>query len=268
MNKDFVIVTSLYNLSEVKRDDDRDWDTYLEWFSKTLQIKCPFIIFAESSLSSFIMEHRNEYDTFIVSETLDQIPLIHLKDKIQSILDSKKYQENMSDPKRIECKDSMYSVIQYSKFKWLKKSSEINPFNSKYFFWLDAGASRFIDSSDIENEYPSKEALESLNGIDNTFLLQYNPEYYADLVNSNSLPLDYLWDNRSFICGSMFGGNAKSIELINKEIDDIMDHMISHECINNEQIALGYLCKDKEDLFTLFYRTNPRNHLSLFQEMT
>jgi len=44
--------------------------------------------------------------------------------------------------------------------------------------------------------------------------------------------------------------------------------MISYECINNEQIALGYLCKNKEDLFTLFYRTNPRNHLSLFQEMT
>jgi hypothetical protein len=81
MRNDFVIVTSLHNLSGVKRDDNRDWDTYLEWFSKTLQIKCPFIIFAESNLSSFIMSHRDDHDTFIVSETLDQIPLFHLKER-------------------------------------------------------------------------------------------------------------------------------------------------------------------------------------------
>lgn len=268
MKNDFVIVTSLYNLSEVKRDDNRDWDTYLEWFSKTLKIKCPFIIFTESNLSSFIMSHRDEHSTFIISETLEQVPLYDLKDKIQSVLDSEEYKKKMSDTNRVECKDSMYSVIQYSKFKWLKRASELNPFNSKYFFWLDAGASRFIDPSDLENEYPSKESIESLDGIDNTFLLQYNPEYYIDLVNAKSLSKDYLWDNRSFICGSMFGGNSKSIEIIDKEIDDVMDWMISNNCVNNEQIALGYLCKYKEDLFTLFYRNNPRIHLSLFQEMS
>lgn len=267
MNTDFAIVTSLYNLSELKRDDDRNWNTYLNWFSKTLQINCPFIIFAESNLSNFIMKHRNENPTFIINQSLNEIPLYYLKDQIQSILDSDEYKKNMSDCERIECKDAIYSVIQYSKFKWLKESSRINPFNSKYFFWLDAGASRFIDSSDMKNEYPSQESINQLEKIDNTFLLQYNFEYYTDLVNSCRLSLDYLWDNRSFICGSMFGGNAESIKIIDKEIDDVMNLMISHKCINNEQIALGYLCKNKEELFTRFYRTNPKNHLSLFQEM-
>lgn len=268
MINDFVIVTSLHNLSEIKRDDNRDWNTYLEWFSKTLKINCPFIIFTESNLSSFIMSHRDQQSTFIVEETLEEVPLYHLKDEIQFVLDSDEYKEKMSDTKRVECKDSMYSVIQYSKFKWLKKASEINPFNSKYFFWLDAGASRFIDSSDIKKQYPSKETITQLKNIDNTFLLQYNPEYYSDLVNSKNLSKDYLCDNRSFICGSMFGGNAESIKMIDEEIDSIMSWMISNKCVNNEQIALGYLCKNKEHLFTLFYRTNPRNHLSLFQEMS
>jgi hypothetical protein len=266
MNTDFVIVTSLHNLDEVKRDDNRSWDTYLEWFSETLKIKCPFIIFADSDLSSFIMSHRDKHSTFIINEELEEIPFYHLKDQIQSILDSEEYKTKMSDTNRVECKDSMYSVIQYSKFKWLKRSSEINPFNSKYFFWLDAGASRFIEPTDTE--YPSKEALEQLEGIDNTFLIQYNHEYYSDLVSPETLTKDYLWDNRSFICGSMFGGNSKSVELVDKEIDKIMNYMLDNKCLNNEQIALGYLCKEKENLFTRFYRTNPRNHLSLFQEMT
>lgn len=266
MTNDFVIVTSLHNLSDVKREDNRSWETYLEWFSKTLKIKCPFIIFADSDLSSFIMGNRDQHSTFIISEKLEDIPLYHLKDKIQSVLDSEEYKEKMSDIDRVECKDSMYSVIQYSKFKWLKRAQEINPFNSKYFFWLDAGASRFIETPDVD--YPSKEALKQLEGIDNTFLVQYNPEYYTDLVNLKTLSKDYLFDNRSFICGSMFGGNPASIEMINNEIDEIVDYMIENKCFNNEQIALGYLCKQKEDLFTRFYRTNPHSHLSLFQEMS
>ena len=47
---------------------------------------------------------------------MDQIPYYDLKDEIQGILDSDEYKENISDPDRIECKQAMYSVIQYSKF--------------------------------------------------------------------------------------------------------------------------------------------------------
>jgi hypothetical protein len=267
MKNDFVIVTSLYNLSDVKRDDGRDWQTYLDWFSKTLQIKCPFIIFTESNLTEFILNERKDNLTHIITEPLTEIPLYHLKDDIQEILDSDEYKDSMTNINRIECKDSIYSVIQYSKFKWIKKASEINPFNSKYFFWLDAGASRFIEDDQIAKEYPSKEAIEKLDGIDNTFLIQYNNEYYFDLVYSDKLTENYFFDDRSFICGSMFGGNAEAIKIIDKEIDDIMKFMISNNCINNEQIALGYLCKNKEEHFSLFYRNSPRNHLTLFQEM-
>lgn len=266
MKKDFVIVTSLHNLKEVRRDDNRSWNDYLEWFSETLKIKCPFIIFADPDLDEVILNNRDKTNTFIVHEKIEEIPLYHLKDKIQSILDSDDYKSNMSDVSRIECRDSMYSVIQYSKFKWLKKASEINPFNSKYFFWLDAGASRFINISNIE--YPTDDALEKLKEIDNTLLIQYNHEYYSDLVNSETLTKDYFWDNRSFICGSMFGGTSSSLEIIGHEIDQIIDYMMENECFNNEQIALGFLCNNKEDLFTRFYRTNSRNHLSLFEEMS
>lgn len=263
----FSIVTSLYNLTDVHRGDSRSWNDYLDWFGKTLQIKCPFIIFTEEETVDFIREQRKDLPTHITTTKLEEVPLYHLKDTIQNVLNSSEYKEEMSDINRVECKNSMYSIIQYSKFKWLKKSSELNPFNSKYFFWLDAGASRFLDSSDYKEEYPSQEALTQLKQIDNTFLLQYNPDYYPDLVNSNMLPEEYFWDNRAFVCGSMFGGNSQSISSIDEEMDNIMKIMIENNCVNNEQIALGYLCKNKEHLFTRYYRTNPNQHLSLFQEM-
>ena len=263
----FSIVTSLYNLSDVRRGDGRKWDDYLEWFGKTLQIRCPFIIFTEEDTVDFIKEQRIDLPTHIITTTLEEVPLYHLKKDIQDILDTPEYKETIIDPDRVECKDSLYSVIQYSKFKWLRESCKINPFDSKYFFWLDAGASRFIDSLLYFYDYPSKEALEKLDEIDNSFLVQYNAEVYPDLTYTKTLPKEYLWDNRSFICGTMFGGNAESIITIDKEMDLIMDMMMEDGCINNEQIALGYLCKNKDNLFACFERRNPIQHLALYQEM-
>lgn len=264
----FSFVTSLYNLSDVRRGDGRNWDDYLDWFGRTLQIKCPFIIFTEEETVDFIKEQRGDLPTHIITTTLEEVPLYGLKDQIQKVLDSPEYEESMSDTDRVECKDSMYSVIQYSKFKWLKESSKINPFDSKYFFWLDAGVSRFIEKRLYDEEYPSKLSLEKLDEIDNSFLIQYNTECYPDLVNPKTLSENYLWDNRSFVCGSMFGGNAKSIDSIDKQIDEVMEIMLETGCMNNEQIALGYLCKnDNDDLFACFERNNPRQHLALFQEM-
>jgi hypothetical protein len=267
MKNNFVIVTSLYNIKELQRDDNRSWEDYIKWFSKTLKIKCPFIIFTENELVETIENVRKDLPTKIIVEPFDQIPYFHLKDSIQEVIDSEFYKENMSDINRVECKNSMYPVIQYSKFKWLKKASEINPFESKFFFWLDAGASRFLYDCSIENNYPSEDALQSLEEIGNTFLIQYNTEYYPDLVNSQTLSEKYLWDNRSFICGSMFGGNEISIKNMSQEMDQLLKYMIEHKNINNEQIAIGYLCKKKENFFTKFYRINSSNHLSLFQEM-
>lgn len=267
MKTDFVIVTSLFNLSQLKRDDNRDWNSYLEWFAKTLQVKCPFIVFTEPNLSDFVTQQRGDKLTYIVEQQLTQIPLYHLKEPVQEILDSVEYKAKMSDTSRVECKDSMYLAIQYSKFKWLKQATQINPFNSKYFFWLDAGASRFIDESEMQNTYPSSQALNQLARVDNTFVIQYNHEYYHDLVNSNRLSPEYLWDNRSFTCGSMFGGNRQAIAAIDVEIDITLNYMLKEHCVNNEQIALGYLCKNKPEFFTKHHRSNPGKHLTLFQEM-
>ena len=55
-------------------------------------------------------------------QDVEEMPYYHLKDQIQEILDSEEYKEKMADPGRIECKYAMYSVIQYSKFQWIKQA--------------------------------------------------------------------------------------------------------------------------------------------------
>ena len=260
-------VTIVSALFDIERVDGRPWEEYLKWFEEFLKLKTPMILFVSNDVAEFIGEKRNDIPTEIVVQNVDQIPYYDLKDQIQEILDTDEYKENISDPDRIECKQAMYSVIQYSKFPWLKDAAAENPFNSDYFFWLDAGGSRFFGLYDLKKEYPSKEAVKSLEDMGESFLVQMNTEYYTDLSGAKELDLDYLYDNRSYVLGSMFGGHKNAVPKVCDMVEDIfINGMINRGNVNNEQIALGYLLKSRPDDFSTYERTNGK-HMALFEEL-
>lgn len=265
--KEVTIVSSLFNIEREKMDG-RSWEEYLKWFEYTLALKCPMVLFITEDLVSLVEEKRKNIPTEIIIQKVDEIPYYYLKESLDNIINSEEYKDKISDPSRIECQHSMYSIIQYSKFKWLKQAIEENPFNSKFFFWLDAGGSRFFDGYDITLDYPSQNAIDALEQMGDKFLIQMNMEYYNDLVNTNILPESYLLDNRSYVLGSMFGGTPSALNKVSEDIEDILLHkMIDSGFVNNEQIALGYLVKQNSDDYEIYERRDGK-HMSLFTELS
>lgn len=267
-------VTLVSALFDINRVDGRKWDEYLKWFEITLKLRVPMVLFLDRDMQEYIDERRgdmfsqNEYlKTQTLYQTVEDIPYYELKDQIQDILDSDQYKKDMADPERIECKQAMYPIIQYSKFPWLTQAAAMNPHGSDYFFWLDAGGSRFFEDYDLTQNYPSEEAKKALDEMGDSFLVQMNTEYYTDLANAKTLTTDYLYDNRSYVLGSMFGGHKKSLFRVCDMVHDVlMNDMIANNTINNEQIALGYLIKKYPDEFSLYERTNQK-HMALFHEL-
>ena len=267
-------VTLVSALFDINRVDGRKWEEYLKWFEITLKLRVPMVLFLDRDMQEYIDERRgdmfseNEYlKTQTLYQTVEDIPYYELKDQIQEILDSDQYKKDMSDPERIECKQAMYPIIQYSKFPWLTQAAAMNPHGSDYFFWLDAGGSRFFEDYDLTQNYPSEEAKKALDEMGDSFLVQMNTEYYTDLANAKTLSTDYLYDNRSYVLGSMFGGHKKSLFRVCDMVHDVlMNDMIANNTINNEQIALGYLIKKYPDEFSLYERTNQK-HMALFHEL-
>lgn len=246
------LVTSLYNINRSELDG-RKWDDYLSWFSKTLKLKSPMVIFVENDMVDFVTKHREKLPTKIITQNLKEIPYYCLKDRMDLVISSEDYKNKILDPNRIECKSSLYNIIQYSKFKWVEKVSIENYFNSEYFLWVDAGLSRFFYDIDLNESYPGKSALESLMSVKDNILIQVFLSYYPDLINADTLNIDYLKDNRSYIMGGMFGAGKEAIKKLCAIIDNILEQMISDNIINNEQIALGYLYKKHPELFVEFF---------------
>lgn len=257
------IVTSLYDINR-KELDGRSWDTYLEWFGKTLELKSPMVIFVDSSTADFVEKCRAGLPTKIIVESLEKSPYYHLKERIDSIISSPEYPFRVKDANRIECKSSLYNIVQFSKFSWVEKAAEMDLFGTDLFLWLDAGISRFFGSLGISTdiEYPGKDSLAEIGNLEDKIYLQMFMSSYPDLPCATDISEDYLRDNRSYITGGIFMASKKSIGKIKERVDQVLfDLMLNNQIINNEQIVLGYLIKKDTEMFSFF-----RNYIHLHRD--
>jgi hypothetical protein len=249
------LVTALYNIDRSGSGDGRSFEDYLSWFSETLKVKSPMVIFVEESLKSFVETNRKDLPTKIIVQPLEEIPYYELNDEIQDILDSENFKSNIGSPTRVECKMSLYNVVIYSKFSWVKRVIEENPFNSEYFMWIDAGLSRFFDDHGVttKNSYPSESAIDTLIENKECVLIQTSMSYYPDLVNASECSEDYFWDARTWIMAGLWGGGSDVLLKFCDMVDDVLrNKMIKNKVINNEQNVMAYLYKNNDDMFVVF----------------
>lgn len=250
------IVTALYNIDRETKGDYRKWTDYLEWFKSTLQLNIPMIIFIPSYLKDFVTEHRpSSYKTKVIIQEQQDIPYAYLEPRIREILSNQSYKQHIKDNKRVECILPYYNIIQYSKFKWLKHAVEENYFNSDYFFWMDAGISRFIDVSAAV-----KERIELPSG---KVCIQKNQFYDSYPVNDK-----YLWDNQCLLCGTIFGGDTRAISNIELRIHTLLTTLMKNDdWINNEQILLAYISKLLDTNLFYLILNNTSKHICLFDKL-
>jgi hypothetical protein len=254
-NLSVAYVTALYNINRENKGDGRKWDQYLEWFKCTLQHNAPMIIFIPNELESFVKEHRPDHlHTHIIIAPLEEVPYFKYNDAITDVINSDHFKRKMADTNRIECYLPMYSIIQYSKFEWLKKAAEVNSFKSDYYFWIDGGLSRFYDNNFHTNEL-NHNIINQFDKNPTRFYIQATPRLFEHI------PDDYIWDNNAKIYGGVFGGKNNIVITMANEVTQLFEHYLYNEkVINNEQLLLLCLYKNKPELFcflTHIYHEHP-----------
>jgi hypothetical protein len=250
-------VTALFDIKRDKLGDGRKIEEYLSWFKETLKLKCDMTVYTEKRFVNFVKENRNsEYLTEIVTQKLEDVPFYDKKDIIKNIINSDSYKSKMKDPNRIECYLPEYNIIQYSKFGWLKQTCENSQYHD-YFFWMDAGCSRFFDGFDINAEWPDKSKIK----IDK-FTIQGNSSYTSmyDILDVK----EYIWDNNCVLVGTLFGGGKKIIGKLYQEVYQIFDSMVELNCVNNEQFALTLFAKNNPEITNTIVHLDG-SHLPLFR---
>lgn len=263
-----MITTALFDIKRQVRGDGRSIDQYLKWFEKTLQVKCDMTIYTEEIFKNFVEIHRSKisHKTEIIVQDLQDVPFWKNKSRMQQIMFSNNYRSRMKSPNRIECYLPEYNLIQYSKFGWLKTTAKKNP-DHDFFFWMDAGCSRFFLDFDFDDEWPNTDSLNK-----DKFVIQRNINFPKMWPNLNIQ--DYIWESECMLVGTLFGGSSETVFKMKEIIEEITESVFfKNDCINNEQFALAIASKLHVDLFDVREQrvgkeTEGSSHLPLFKCLT
>jgi len=252
------VITALYDIGRDKNGDGRTIDQYLEWFAKTLKLNVPMVIYTEEKFQTFI-EKQKQNNLKIIVKPLSQIPYYKYNSKIISILNDPIYKSKIVDPNRIECNLSLYNIIQYSKFDWIVEAIQNNYFDTDYYFWMDAGCSRFFQDVNLDKEWPNNYNILSkdkfnIQGNSNTVFYKIN-----DIEN-------YVWDSNCILVGTLFGGTKNVCIDMARRVNEQFELYLNNNIVNNEQIILGYIYKNNPELFNVYIELSG-NHLPIFKKL-
>ena len=248
-NNNTTIVTAFFDINREENGDGRKIIDYLSWIKKTLQLNCNMYIVTESKFVDFMKEHRPKgYNTFIKEDTFENADYYKYLPKMMEILNSNAYKDKIAYPNRVECKLPEYNVIQYSKFGWLNDAIKNNPFKTEYFFWMDAGISRFFQNMNISMRFPClSKQQDVLNKFGKKFIIQQRHDLQTYTIND-----EFIWKADNLFKGGMFGGEKNIVLEIKKEVERIfVKEMLDKNNVNNEQLALALLWKQKPELFSV-----------------
>lgn len=258
------VITALYNIEREQRDG-RKFSDYLDWFSKTLQLNVPMVIFAHKGIGNWVYQQRQNYKntTIVVETSLDSIPYSTYYEKVEKILINPEYLAKIDRPDRIECNLPWYNLIQYSKFDWLSQVAKFNPYNSDYFIWMDAGCSRFFGNVDITKAWPHPYGSFLQPGKIN---IQGNSNTYQYLLDSQLMD-NYIYNSNCLVVGTMFGMSKVFTQEFAIKVRHDFDQYLLHNVVNNEQILLGTILNNHPELFNLYIKLDG-THLPFFERLS
>ncbi len=241
----FTFVTALFEIQR-ERYDKRTYNTYQEWFRRTLMIPVPMVIYTEEKNRGIVESIRKELPTRAIYTTLDKVPLYYTVPLVKNIIEHTEFKYRIKHPNGLENKCYEYIPIINSKFKWLSDAIEENPFNTEMFFWIDAGLSRFI-RFDIASNTFNYPLIASLN--DKVYFQIGKKKELTDILNNPSTINSYVGTNTNFIMAGFFGGNRELLLKICKEAYDLYTtEYINKDQIDNEQTLIGYVLPKYKDL--------------------
>lgn len=239
-------VTALYDIGreklEKKFNNHRSFSDYLTWFKTLLNQPFNLVIFVPKSLKEFVTSNRDKkYKTQIVEVEFEQLPYYVMKNTFGSLMKSF---EN-KDHGKIETILPEYNVVTFSKFPFVEKVINEDPFNSKYFFWVDAGHFRFdVNITEID---PYK--LKVCDDKVVVSLIETHPKGLGPL-NSDKIK-EYLSSIPNDINTSFWGGNKEQTLKVSKKYQDMVQRVVGLKAINNDQQILSLVIAEAPELFNL-----------------
>lgn len=238
----FTFVTALYNIN---RDiyDQRSYKQYQEWFSKTLTVPVPMVIYTEEENRDIIDTVRNDLPTKVIYTKLEETPFYHTRNAVEEIITKSEFKNKIKYPNGLENTCYDYIPIVNSKFVWMSNAIQENYFKTDMHFWIDAGLSRFMKFNMSDNIF-NTDLITELNNNNKIYIQIGKEKELYDLVNEKVTFDECIGQTINFMMAGFWGGNTGLIkEICELGKDMYINEYINKQRVDNEQVIFGFIIK-------------------------
>ena len=197
-----------------------------EWFKNTLSINCPYVFFTTKEYIDIIKSYRKDLPTYFIEYNIEDFYTYQFKDRM------------ITHP--IDCPSVELNLIWNEKLFMIQKAYEINPFNSEWFQWIDAGICSYRNEVVPTKKFPNMNIIENLPK--NKFIFEDSAnEYNENLITTTNY--------YHFISATSF---LLHKSIINDFIDIYKKYLkllIDKNNIWTEQVIYTHIYKDNPELF-------------------
>jgi len=99
--------------------------SFESWFNFTLKLNCPYIFFGTAETILLAKKYRNEENTYYIELNIEEFSTYKYIKFIQT--------------HPTHCPSKELNLVWNEKIFLIDRASKINPFNSQFFMWVDAG---------------------------------------------------------------------------------------------------------------------------------
>lgn len=203
-------------------------EEYFDWMKKSLRINCPYVFFSSKEVIEKIKEIRNDLPTYYIELNLEDLYCYRYKNNLLSCTP--------------HVPSSLVNVIWNEKVFLLEKAFKVNPFNSDFFMWIDAGIYFY------RNEYPPTTIFPNINKIKTL----PKDKFIFSSSDSNVFEEYKVHDNHyyHYISGGCFIIHKNIIQDFISLYKSYIDKYLSqYNWVNTEQKILTHILAEHPELF-------------------
>jgi hypothetical protein len=253
-NQQVTIVTGLWNLGRVQLSDTfkRSYDDYKKKFAELLQSPNNMYIYVSKADEDFIWQHRSKENTQVKIIELSEFETwFEFFEQVQNI---RKTPEWFSQATWLsespQAKLEYYNPVVMSKMFLLNDATFSNPFNTEYFYWIDAGITNTVHPGYFYHDKVLNNLQKFGDTVNKFTFLTYPYEGSSEIHGFSRKAMNRYANTKSinYVCrGGFFGGNKNIINKLNGIYHSILQNSLNeHEMGTEESIftILAHLYPD------------------------
>jgi len=241
------IVTGLWNINRA----NRSFDIYLDALDRFLKIPQNLFIYVPQDLEDYVRSRRDESNTYIKVTSLDDIKKLYLPfwDKTQEIRTDETWVSRAGWLRESpQASLEWYNPIVQSKMFMLNDASIWNPFDTEYFYWLDAGITNTVPSGHLIED----NVLETINDYSNPFLFLSYPYQAENEIHGFEYAKmnEYAGEKVEYVCrGGLFGGHKQQLNKANATYYSLLERTLSEGLMGTEESLFTLMAYNEPDIY-------------------